>query len=202
MFATMSQMAIDKYNQKMVMFSIIFLFSTWFLTYFGAVGFIFANCLNMMLRIIHRLVWVFYCIVDLYPFRYQLICRFLYNMLICFQMKKTIWYTTPIYAGSVTFFYFFSLIYIKEYFHDTNLTPLNGLVPSKPVLLAYVIAFILTSSSETMFCCSYGWFWRLCHIATGGVCLLAVALTIYTTEVNLVHFVKKQLLSKLRKKVE
>ena len=56
MFATMSQTAIDKYNQKMVVFSIIFLLSSWFLTYFGAVGFIFANCLNMILRIIHRLV--------------------------------------------------------------------------------------------------------------------------------------------------
>lgn len=54
MFATMSQAAVEKYNKKMVMFSVIFLLSSWFLTYFGAVGFIFANCLNMMLRIIHR----------------------------------------------------------------------------------------------------------------------------------------------------
>ena len=54
MFATMSQSAVDSYNQKMVLFSIVFLISSWFFTYFGAVGFIFANCLNMLLRIIHR----------------------------------------------------------------------------------------------------------------------------------------------------
>ena len=101
-----------------------------------------------------------------------------------------------------SFIFPFSVIYIKEYFHDTNLTPLKGLLPSKPVLVAYVIAYIITSSSETMFCCSYGWFWRLCHIATGGLCLLAVAFTIYLTEENLVQFVKKQLFSKLRTKVE
>ena len=56
MFATMSQEAVDKYNKKMVVFSIIFLLSSWFFTHFGAVGFIFANCLNMLLRIVHRFV--------------------------------------------------------------------------------------------------------------------------------------------------
>ncbi|XP_028408270.1 protein RFT1 homolog [Dendronephthya gigantea] len=148
MFATMSQEAVEKYNKKMVVFSVIFLLSSWFLTYFGAVGFIFANCLNMMLRIIH------------------------------------------------------SLIYIQEYFCDTSLRPLQGFLPSKPVLLAYIIACIFTLWSDSMFCCSYGWFWRLCHIATGGLCGLAVILTIYLTEENLVQFVKKQLFSKLHTKVE
>lgn len=61
MFATMSQAAVEKYNQKMVIFSILFLISSWFLTYFGAVGFIFANCLNMILRIIHRCLLFFLC---------------------------------------------------------------------------------------------------------------------------------------------
>ena len=101
-----------------------------------------------------------------------------------------------------SFVFIFSVVYIKEYFQDCNLTPLQGLLPCKPVLVAYVIAHIVISSSETMFCCSFGLFWRVCHIGTGGVCLLTVALTIYLTEENLVQFVRKQLFSRLRKKVE
>ena len=96
----------------------------------------------------------------------------------------------------------FSIIYIQGYFRDTSLRPLQGLLPSKAVLVGYFLSYIVTSSSETMFCCTYGWLWRLCHIATGGLCLLALAFTIYVTEEKLVQFVKKQLFSKLRTKLE
>ncbi|XP_038054403.1 protein RFT1 homolog [Patiria miniata] len=55
-FAAMSKNDVDKYNQKMLLFSIIFLSSSWFLTKtFGSVGFILANCLNMTARIIHSI---------------------------------------------------------------------------------------------------------------------------------------------------
>lgn len=54
-FATMSKTEVDRYNQKMLLFSAIFLVSSLGFTHqFGSVGFILANCLNMGARIIHR----------------------------------------------------------------------------------------------------------------------------------------------------
>lgn len=62
MFATMSKDDVDSYNYKMMAFSAVFLAASWYLTIFGSVGFVIANCLNMLLRIYHRLVscWLYY----------------------------------------------------------------------------------------------------------------------------------------------
>ena len=54
MFATMSKEDVDAYNYKMMVFSILFLGASWYLTVLGSVGFVIANCLNMLLRIYHR----------------------------------------------------------------------------------------------------------------------------------------------------
>ena len=54
-FAAMSQQQIDKFNKKLIILSIVFLYSAYNLTkYFGSQGFIIANCLNMLFRIITR----------------------------------------------------------------------------------------------------------------------------------------------------
>ena len=45
----------SRYNHKMVVFTAVFLASSWYLTGpLGSAGFIMANCLNMLARIIHR----------------------------------------------------------------------------------------------------------------------------------------------------
>lgn len=55
-FAAMSQGQVDRYNRKMLLFSILFLISSWYLTKtIGSVGFILANCLNMSARISHSI---------------------------------------------------------------------------------------------------------------------------------------------------
>ncbi|CAH0389729.1 unnamed protein product [Bemisia tabaci] len=52
--ATMSPTEIDKFNHKMIYLSIMFLFFSWLFTkLLGSVGFILANCCNMMFRILH-----------------------------------------------------------------------------------------------------------------------------------------------------
>ena len=56
MFAAMSKEDVDAYNYKMMVFSVIFLAASWYLTFLGSVGFVIANCLNMLLRIYHRSV--------------------------------------------------------------------------------------------------------------------------------------------------
>nr|CAB3265543.1 protein RFT1 homolog [Phallusia mammillata] len=56
-FAAMSQAQVDRYNKKMFLFSLLFLVTSYYLTKtVGSVGFILANCLNMLARIIHS-VW-------------------------------------------------------------------------------------------------------------------------------------------------
>ena len=54
MFAAMSKEDVDSYNYKMMAFSVVFLGASWYLTVLGSVGFVIANCLNMLLRIYHR----------------------------------------------------------------------------------------------------------------------------------------------------
>ena len=55
MFALMSKAEVDRYNYKMLLFSCVFLITSLGLTHvFGGVGFILANCFNMILRIGHR----------------------------------------------------------------------------------------------------------------------------------------------------
>jgi oligosaccharide translocation protein RFT1 len=54
-FAAMSPQQLDKYNGLMVILSCMFLFLSWMLSRsIGSVGFILANCVNMILRVIHR----------------------------------------------------------------------------------------------------------------------------------------------------
>lgn len=55
MFATNTSKQIDKYNYVMGIFSIIFIVMSFVLTrIFGPVGFIIANCVNMLCRICSR----------------------------------------------------------------------------------------------------------------------------------------------------
>ncbi|KAJ8979864.1 hypothetical protein NQ317_016048 [Molorchus minor] len=58
-FATMSNKQLDRYNYIMVFFSIAFLLISYIFTYiFGPVGFILANCINMLARITHSITFI------------------------------------------------------------------------------------------------------------------------------------------------
>lgn len=58
-FATMNNEELDKYNYVMVIFSIVFLLISYVLTYvLGPIGFIIANCVNMLARIIHSINYI------------------------------------------------------------------------------------------------------------------------------------------------
>ncbi|EDW07658.1 protein RFT1 homolog [Drosophila mojavensis] len=70
MFATNTSRDIDKYNYLMAIFSISFLVLSYILTgIFGPVGFIFANCINMLGRILYstRYIWHQYQPLGLNP---------------------------------------------------------------------------------------------------------------------------------------
>ncbi|XP_033104445.1 protein RFT1 homolog [Anneissia japonica] len=138
-FAAMGKQEVDSYNRKMLVFSIAFLTSSYFLTKsIGSVGFILANCLNMLARIIH------------------------------------------------------SLYFINNFYKGSSYSPLSGLVPKLPVLLVYLFAGVTTIFSEVTFCCDRGIYFRLIHIFIGGLCLLAVLVTIFLTEKKLISFILDQ----------
>lgn len=60
-FAAMSQMQVDKYNLVMLGLSISFLILSYMLTgWAGGIGFILANCLNMGLRILHSILFIYH----------------------------------------------------------------------------------------------------------------------------------------------
>ncbi|KAK2185795.1 hypothetical protein NP493_222g02001 [Ridgeia piscesae] len=75
-FATMSKQEVDRYNLKMVVFSVLFLASSWYLTgAVGSIGFVLANCLNMLARIAHSLyhIHTYYKNSGLHPLRGMLL---------------------------------------------------------------------------------------------------------------------------------
>lgn len=138
-FASMSKQAVDIYNRKMLVFSFIFLSSSWLLTHLlGSVGFIIANCLNMGARIIH------------------------------------------------------SVYYIHLYYEETEERPLWGMLPYRPVILAYGASFLATFSSMRLFCCKLGWMPTLAHLVIGGLCFLITLAVIYFTEQPLINFFHQQ----------
>ncbi|XP_077984686.1 man(5)GlcNAc(2)-PP-dolichol translocation protein RFT1-like isoform X3 [Glandiceps talaboti] len=58
-FAAMSSQDVDRYNHKLLVFSVVFLFFSWFFTkLIGVLGFIVANCINMGVRIIFSCYFV------------------------------------------------------------------------------------------------------------------------------------------------
>ena len=94
-----------------------------------------------------------------------------------------------------------SLIFIHHYFKSTpHLKPLRGLVPSRLVLLAFAVSWVITATSETRLCCDHGWYYRILHISVGGFCLLTVAILVYVKEKTLVNFMLEHWLGLQKKK--
>uniref|UniRef100_A0A3Q4GIF0 Protein RFT1 homolog n=1 Tax=Neolamprologus brichardi TaxID=32507 RepID=A0A3Q4GIF0_NEOBR len=93
-----------------------------------------------------------------------------------------------------------SLLYIHRYFQLSRWKPLQGLLPSPPILLALAVSAVVTTVSEAFFCCDSGLLLRLVHISVGAICLLGVVVAVLLTETKLVQFVSTQLLPRFRKK--
>lgn len=128
-FATMSRSQVDIYNKMMVAFSVIFLLSSLILTlYLGSVGFILANCLNMLARIIHSLYYIHHYYKDSQYRPLQNICPSIYvigglvlslfvtsmseRMFCCSQ---GLWFSfLHICVGGVALCVTLTLIYLKE----------------------------------------------------------------------------------------
>lgn len=85
-----------------------------------------------------------------------------------------------------------SVYYILNYFSESSYKPLQGMIPSPTVILVLLVAQGITVMSEIVFCCDKGPLYRLVHIGVGGVCLLAVLLTIYLKESQMITFIKEQ----------
>ncbi|TRY55025.1 hypothetical protein DNTS_020760 [Danionella cerebrum] len=94
-----------------------------------------------------------------------------------------------------------SIFYIRRYFLESEHRPLWGLCPHPAVITALGMSAIITSVSESLFCCDSGWFLRLLHVGSGAACLLAVITAVFLTETRLVQFVKSQLLPKYKKRM-
>ena len=101
------------------------------------------------------------------------------------------------------FFLFFSILFIHNYFKSTSqLKPLQGLVPSPLVLVAFGISWAITVISEVHLCCNHGWYYRILHIGIGGICLLVVTAFVFIKEKTLVNFMLEHWLGRRKKKEE
>ncbi|XP_064464432.1 protein RFT1 homolog [Ornithodoros turicata] len=134
-FAAMTKNDLDRHSRRLAMFSVLFLAASYcFTLYFGSVGFIMANCLNMAARIVH------------------------------------------------------GLLFIKDYYKQTAHRPLRGIFPHRAVLLTCALAFVVTSVSQLLFCCSKGALMWVIHVAFGAICFLLVMFSIFIKERPLITF--------------
>ncbi|KAK6989439.1 Oligosaccharide translocation protein rft1 [Biomphalaria glabrata] len=129
-FAAMSKEEVDKYNKKMLLFSGLFLFSSWLLTsLIGSVGFILANCLNMVARIIHSLYFIseyfhnttyhpLYGVVPCLPVVFSLIVSLLVTsiseMLFCTSTSSILYKVIHIVVSGACLLFVLATTYFKE----------------------------------------------------------------------------------------
>jgi oligosaccharide translocation protein RFT1 len=83
--------------------------------------------------------------------------------------------------------------YIHKFFQDTPHTPLLSALPSLPSFITFLAAFIITTSSESIFCCDRGWGYRLLHIVTGAAFLVVVVGVVMASERDLLLFLADRL---------
>eukprot|EP00043_Microstomoeca_roanoka_P014116 m.139083 g.139083 ORF g.139083 m.139083 type:complete len:573 (+) comp15934_c0_seq1:603-2321(+) len=154
--ASSSKSEIDEHNRWMVLFSVVYVVACLFLTqYFGAVGFILANCINMLAR-----------------------------------------------SGK-------SFYDIAQYMHvhpaiALHGNPLRGFIPSARVLAAFLLAYIVTTYSETLFMPTSSWtlLGAAIHVAVGAVSLVLVLMTIYFRERHFIADVRLLWSGEIKKKVD
>lgn len=127
MSATNTSKDIDKYNYLMAIFSISFLVLSYILTsFFGPVGFIFANCINMFCRICYRYANKIY--FPLTPILYNYM-----HMTVCTLI--------------------FSTHFIWLRFKPIGINPLRGLIPGKIFIgTLFVVGIICKYAQVGIFC--------------------------------------------------
>ncbi|XP_063436329.1 protein RFT1 homolog [Mytilus trossulus] len=86
---------------------------------------------------------------------------------------------------------FYSLLFIREFYHGTEYRPLKSLIPSIPFCISLIISSLIMKLSESFFCCDQGLIFRLVHVGIGGLSLLGVIGVIYFTETDVSDFVIK-----------
>ncbi|EGD75027.1 hypothetical protein PTSG_07252 [Salpingoeca rosetta] len=134
--ASSSREEIDEHNRWMVAFSALYIIACFFLTpKLGAVGFIFANCINMLMR------------------------------------ASKSFYDIWLYIG-----------------HHPGVAakgnPLTACIPSRAVLFAFALAYVVTTYSERLFLPELQWDLKAIavHVAVGAASLFLVAVTVYFEE--------------------
>jgi oligosaccharide translocation protein RFT1 len=93
-----------------------------------------------------------------------------------------------------------SFYYIRRFFCGCNYSPHTALLPCCSILMAFLAAWFITMLSEKWLCCSLSWYFTVLHVGIGGLCLLMIAITVYTFDKQFVLVLQNEIYPLIRRR--
>ncbi|CAH8497549.1 unnamed protein product [Schistosoma guineensis] len=188
--SAMSTDEVLRHNQRLIVFSIIFLSANWFLVpIFNVYGFVLANCINMITRILYSVYYInkFLAKID-EPTNIEK-----QNNLdddddndsSCSSSKKS------------STFVVLSNCEMEKF---SNISLLSLMFPSYNEMCILSISLVCTLISQYFFCCSFGILWMILHGTITFGFLFITLIIIYYEEVDILQLIQNRLPSLLQYK--
>nr|CAH8841906.1 unnamed protein product [Trichobilharzia regenti] len=181
--SAMSTDEVLRHNQRLVIFSVIFLCANWFLVpIFNVYGFVLANCINMLTRITYSVYYIRRYIrrID-EPVNNHIIAKD--NNLKSFPLKNNRPSPSSDTQGCV-----------KDTPQLTKISLLSLMLPSWNEASVLCISLLCTLISQHFFCCSSGTLWMIIHAGITFAFLCLVLTVMYHEEVDLLQLIRSELL--------
>ncbi|KAK4469085.1 hypothetical protein MN116_006673 [Schistosoma mekongi] len=185
--SAMSTNEVSRHNQRLIIFSIIFLCANWFLVpIFNVYGFVLANGINMITRILFSCYYItkFLTRIDEPNNTEKQINLNNNNNNDIREGSSSGCNKSPTYDLS-------SSKYEVEIFSDISLFSL--MLPSLNQVCILFISLLCTLISQHFFCCSYGVFWMVFHGSITCGFLLITLTIIYYEEVDTLQLIQHRL---------
>ncbi|CAH8841803.1 unnamed protein product [Trichobilharzia szidati] len=181
--SAMSTDEVLRHNQRLVIFSVIFLCANWFLVpIFNVYGFVLANCINMLTRIIYSVYYINRYIrrID-EPVNNNIIAKD--NNLKSIPPRNNRPSPPSDTQGCV-----------KDAYQSTKISLISLMLPSWNEASVLCISLLCTLISQHFFCCSSGILWMIIHAGITSAFLCLVLTVMYHEEVDLLQLIRSGLL--------
>ncbi|CAI2726014.1 unnamed protein product [Schistosoma spindalis] len=175
-----------RHNQRLIIFSIIFLGANWFFVpIFNVYGFVLANCINMITRILYSVYYINKFLAKIDEPTYIEKQNNLDDDSSCSS------------SDTSSTFVVLSNCKMEKF---SNISLLSLMFPSYSEMCILSISLICTLISQYFFCCSFGILWMILH-GTITFGFLFITLTIiYYEEVDILQLIQNRLPSLLQHK--
>ncbi|CAL8098731.1 unnamed protein product [Calicophoron daubneyi] len=187
--ASMSSAQVTKHNRRLIMFSLLFLGANWLLVpRLGAHGFVLANCINMLCRIVYSCIYI-NDFLGVTAERHQS------------TFGESGWVASSTQTPN---FPYANVSNAEEsstppLTADPSFSLLRLMIPSGKETVALFASLAVTLISEQRFCCSFGLYWTLVHIGITALALCVVLVLMFFEERGLINTLRTEV---FKRKVE